>query len=129
MDCLTPPLDEYVDHGRTRYFPPTYLKAHIWKGNLWAVNNEDCLELDGSFKYWPSLFEEEGLKTPLEYYKEGNWTWEVMVDLAQKLTKDKDGGDGEIDQYGLSSWNLNKLIYSNGGYMYKWNPTAPLNPH
>jgi len=51
------------------------------------------------FYYNTDLFKEAGLKTPYEYFTEGNWTWNVMVDLAKKLTKTD--AKGKITQYGF----------------------------
>lgn len=33
------------------------------------------------------------MKTPYEYYQEGNWNWDTMLELARKLTSDEDGDD------------------------------------
>lgn len=52
--------------------------------------------------YWKSLFEDAGLKTPDQYYREGNWTWDTMLDLATKLTSDTDG-DGYPDVWGFAT--------------------------
>ena len=63
-----------------------------WSGATWFCYNE-------------SLFESYGAKTPLEYYKEGNWTWETMEDCWESVTKDFDG-NGKIDKtdtYGNST--------------------------
>ncbi|HHT35661.1 MAG: ABC transporter substrate-binding protein [Candidatus Wallacebacter cryptica] len=46
------------------------------------------------------LFEREGLPNLYELYENGEWTYEVMADIARKATKDTDG-DGVIDQMGL----------------------------
>ncbi|MCD6521056.1 MAG: extracellular solute-binding protein, partial [Anaerolineae bacterium] len=43
----------------------------------------------------PELFQEAGLPEPTE-----EWTYDDVVEAAQKLTKDTDG-DGKVDQYGL----------------------------
>lgn len=47
------------------------------------------------------LFEEYGVKTPLEYDAEDNWNWNTMRDIAKKLTVDTDN-DGVTDIYGLA---------------------------
>ncbi len=63
-----------------------------WSGATWFAYNE-------------SLFESYGAKTPLEYYLEGNWTWETMEDCFESVTKDFDG-NGKIDKtdtYGNST--------------------------
>ena len=66
--------------------------VYPWSGNTW-------------FRYNETLFENYGAKTPLEYYLEGNWTWETMEDCFEAVTKDNDG-NGKIDKndtYGCST--------------------------
>ena len=63
-----------------------------WSGATWFAYNE-------------SLFKEYGAKTPLEYYQEGNWTWDTMEACFEAVTKDFDG-NGKIDKndtYGNST--------------------------
>ncbi len=55
-----------------------------WSGATW-------------FQYNETLFENYGAKTPLEYYKEGNWTWDTMEACFEAVTKDIDG-NGKIDK-------------------------------
>lgn len=53
--------------------------------------------------YNKTMFENNGEKTPLEYYKEGNWTWENFRKVAKNLTQDHNN-DGVTDQYGYGTW-------------------------
>ena len=50
--------------------------------------------------YWTSYFEDYGLETPLEMYKNGEWTMSAMRDMMKELTTDDDR-DGIVDVYGL----------------------------
>ena len=60
------------------------------------------------------MFDREGISYPYEDFFNDEWTWDNMLEIAQKLTKDTDG-DGVIDQWGLSGTNLiNQFVYSNG---------------
>lgn len=61
-----------------------------------------------------TLLEREGIKSPHEYYKEGKWTWEVLTEIAKKVTKDLNN-DGQIDQWGLSYPLDVDWIHANGG--------------
>ncbi len=61
-----------------------------------------------------TLLEREGIKSPYEYYKEDNWTWDVLTEIAKKVTKDTDN-DGEIDQWGLAHTADEFWIHANGG--------------
>ncbi len=62
------------------------------KGNLWgvphAMNSIAIL-------YNKDIFDEKGVAYPTE-----DWTWQDMMDMAEKLTFDRDG-DGTTDVYGL----------------------------
>ena len=72
--------------------------------------------------YNASIFKTAGLDMPINYYRKQNWTWDVFLDLARKLTKDQDG-DGRIDQYGAMmdpTWNSlwQSFVVMNGGQVY-----------
>lgn len=60
--------------------------------------------------YNKDLFDQAGLPYPSD-----DWTWQDMLDMAQKLTKT--GDDGRIDQYGFYAWAWQNFIYSNGGQL------------
>lgn len=63
--------------------------------------------------YNKTLFENNGLKTPKEFYEEGKWDWNTLMDLAVKLTQDTNR-DGNIDQWGLFSWETQVFPILNG---------------
>ena len=50
--------------------------------------------------YNKTMFENYGVKTPKEYFMEGNWTWTTLAKCMEEMTKDIDS-DGTIDTYGL----------------------------
>lgn len=54
--------------------------------------------------YNKTLFDEYGVKTPMEYFEEGNWTWDTFREVALNMTGDTDG-DGELDVYGFGWWD------------------------
>jgi|GEM_PF-2457195 len=67
--------------------------------------------------YNEDLFANAGLKTPWEYYQEGNWTWETYLELAKKLTI-KEGN--RYVQFGstypwINGWSYSAWVFSNGG--------------
>ncbi|MGY5765293.1 ABC transporter substrate-binding protein [Brachybacterium sp. DNPG3] len=67
-----------------------------------------------SFGYNRTMFEAAGLPLP---DPEVPYTWDEFVDVCQALTVDLDG-DGELDQWGTGlnvTWNLQALVWSNGG--------------
>lgn len=63
-----------------------------WAGNTMCYYNK-------------TLFETYNVKTPKEYFLEGEWTWESFQKCMEEMTKDTDG-DGENDIYGLPGDSL-----------------------
>jgi ABC-type glycerol-3-phosphate transport system substrate-binding protein len=60
-----------------------------------------------------AIFEREGLPDPYELFRNGQWTWDAMLDIALQATRDTTG-DGTIDQWGLSSMDFaNTIVYTN----------------
>ena len=64
------------------------------EGKVWGVTHS--LAAAGVL-YNKNLFDEYGVEYPTE-----DWTFQDMLDMAQKLTKDTDG-DGKTDVYGLAT--------------------------
>ena len=60
------------------------------------------------------LFEREGLPPLDELYLEGEWTWDMMEQIALDAQRDTTG-DGEIDQLGISNVDEWILVVANGG--------------
>ena len=85
--------------------------VYPWSGNTW-------------FRYNETMFQNYGAKTPLEYYLEGNWTWETMEDCFEAVTKDFDG-NGKIDK--TDTYGCSTLIYLAKPYYLEEDPqTAKL---
>ena len=63
-----------------------------WGGNHWYYYNR-------------TMYENYGVKSPKEYYQEGNWTWETMEKCHESVTKDNNGNKkiDEDDTYGITS--------------------------
>lgn len=63
-----------------------------------------------AYFYNKDLFAQAGLKTPDEYLKEGNWTYDTAFDLAEKIS-----GLGE-NIYGLKLWCVGQETNAVQGY-------------
>lgn len=65
--------------------------------------------------YNKTLFEQNGVKTPREYFQEGNWTWDTFRQVAMDLTGDTDA-DGTNDVFGFGWWDgfYVQMLSSNG---------------
>ena len=83
-----------------------YVTALSYKGKYHGM----LLPVNGNEVFWynASKCEELGIKTPKEYWNEGKWNWDTMVQFWKDCTKDLDG-DGVFDTYGIASNYLPKL--------------------
>ena len=52
------------------------------------------------FYYNKTMFENYDVKTPKEYFMEGNWTWTTFKKCMDEMSKDLDG-DGKLDTIGF----------------------------
>jgi multiple sugar transport system substrate-binding protein len=95
------PLDDYVKTDSTVNFPDLY------PGPLSYYQYPLRAKLYGlPFYSGPSitifnkrLFQQAGEKTPDQYEKDGQWTWEKLLEVGQKLTK----GEGATKTFGFQS--------------------------
>lgn len=92
------PLDDYLAKfpipGWPEKYVPSQVAAFNYQGKQYAIPYDWA---PGGFYVNVDLFKAEGLEIPTE-----DWTWEQVLEAAQKLTKDTDG-DGQIDQWGISN--------------------------
>jgi len=110
------PIDGFPQYAMNEYAQPIdnliNLKDPIWKdvkdaydATEWiGKHNFVVINKGASDVLWynKTLFENNGLETPYDLYKNGNWNWDTFRDSAIKLTQDSDG-DKVIDQWGFSS--------------------------
>ncbi len=90
---LTPFIQRDPDL-RLDAFLPAAIQAFTYEGVLWGL---PCAAYPLINIYNVDLYQQEGLPTPNSLGT--GFTWDRFLDMARKLTKDKDG-DGTIDQYG-----------------------------
>lgn len=113
QEGIVAPLDAMIDgpHGFDRKdVVPVLLDNVTVRGKIWSLPYNKSVQA----LYWNKrMFKEAGLdpeKPPA--------TWEELVEVAKKLTVDKDG-DGTPDQWGLGVtsdvWLFINLIHSFGG--------------
>ena len=63
--------------------------------------------------YNKEIFEENGLKTPKEYYTEGNWTWDTYRELALANTVDSNS-DGKPEIWGCAIDMPSMFVFTTG---------------
>lgn len=88
---LVQPLDKYIDFNSELWADfASIINKYAYKDHIY-FGIQDVM-LSGLVYYNPRTIKEAGLKTPRQYWEEGNWTLQNMVELANKLTqKDKAG--------------------------------------
>lgn len=112
-DEVLEPLDSYFSDKEKNGFKYQAMKAVTYDSKMWGV---PCMMTTYAMYLNLELFRERGVDPPLD----GNWTYEEFVEKMKQLTYDSDN-DGEIDQYGFTSfiksnyYNLWGIILSDGG--------------
>ena len=62
------------------------LKLGTIGGNIYFLNTLNSPWSGSNLTYYnKALFEENGFKTPAEYYAEGNWTWETAYKVMKEI--------------------------------------------
>ena len=114
------PLDDYLD-----------LDDEIWDDMSDVI---DMFEYNGShyvvpyclsdpllITYSRSLCEENGLDDPYELYEDGDWNWDVFLDMMKTFVSNAD--DGET-RYGINGWFGQAIIQSTGETVIKYDGTT-----
>jgi multiple sugar transport system substrate-binding protein len=70
-----------------------------------------------AFAYNKDLFDKAGVKYPSA--KAGEWTWNDMIDAAQKITTK--GANGKTDVFGVAGYSLESAVWANGGDYIDYN--------
>ncbi len=95
-----------------------------YNGHYYSVGAQQA-RWDSAVFYNVSIFEELSLKSPKEYYDEGNWTWTTMRELAKQATVDADG-DGTPEIYGFAADTGSCFVYSTGTAFVTFDSAAEL---
>ena len=109
------PLSQFLKSRESFANPDEYAEG-LWgaakkDGEIYGVP-VDCNPL--VMYYNIDLFNELGIKTPQQYYEEGNWNWETFKKVTTELkNKEKKGFIQEKSLVSIDSW-----IWSNGGMIF-----------
>ncbi len=110
------PIDAYIDFDSDFWRDKRTISDQLeWEDGKHYITSPS----DGTYHFLyfnRSIFEEEDEKTPYELYKEGSWDWNVMEELARKMTHDTNK-DGEPEQYGLGMSTPETLLYTTGKHV------------
>ena len=110
---MTQPIDKYIqDHpGQSAILMNNF---GAYKGERYAVIQETPPSV---MFYNTALFQRAGKKTPTEYYKEGNWTWDTFRSLAKQMTDAQNGIYGfatDLDYFFPLSVGEDVIKFKNG---------------
>lgn len=111
---LIQPVDDYIDREDPRWSQEV-LDAFSWQDKRYIVTGSGPEQDYTMLCYYnKTMFEENGEKEPIEYYREDNWTFDTFRDVAKKMTKDTNK-DGTVDIYGFATWIWDIFVLCNGG--------------
>lgn len=115
---IVQPIDPYVDLSDPMW-NGAVTNTFSFGGKPYAVGTSAAPIV---IYYNKTMFMNNGVKTPSEYYKEGNWNWDSFREVANQLTADTDG-DGKNDQFGFGWWDAGYPLYvgSNGKTLLSYN--------
>jgi len=109
------PLTEFLSS------PESYVAAGDFPDGLWGPAKRDgelyAVTPDANpmvMYYNKKVFQEAGVKTPQEYYDEGNWNWDAFRQVTSELKAA--GKEGYILENWWAHWY--SWIWSNGGQMF-----------
>ncbi len=125
---LLAPIEPFAAQDKTANIPDFYqttLDYFLYKGKYYGLPYYS----GPSVTYFNrTLFQKQGVKTPDIYDQEGNWTWETLLEVAQKLTQGSDPSTKTFGYGGTSSslhW-MNVAIWGNGGAVWDEQMTTML---
>lgn len=110
------PLDDFVSEEDYSFWNVD-AELFRWKGSTYGIPIKPYFKY---ILYNKTMFEENGLKTPKEYYLEGNWNFDTFAELGKELTLDTTGS-GDIDQWGFTTYHdfIPAMMLENGGAFLK----------
>lgn len=112
---LYQPIDQWMDANA---FDQASVDAFLYKDAHYVFTNY-AITSPYLITYNKTIFEEEGLETPVELFNKGEWTYAKFLEYMAYFTRDTDG-DGEIDQWGLGPRYKNQNFgFANDGYIVK----------
>lgn len=118
------PVDSYIKKTDLQDYEQRLFDSYTWKGKHYAAY------VNGAWGYalWynKTMFTNNGLKTPREYWDEGNWNWDTFLEVAKELTQDTNK-DGKTDQWGYANWGVEVFPSSNNARMTKTNDDGTVN--
>ena len=114
VDGYFQPIDQYIDES-SPYMDQASLDNFLYKGEHYVFTNY-AITSPYLVIYNKTMFDEEGLETPVELFDKGQWTYDKFLEYLDYFTRDLDG-DGEIDQWGLGPrYKRQNFQFANGAF-------------
>ncbi|MCL2048019.1 MAG: ABC transporter substrate-binding protein [Defluviitaleaceae bacterium] len=89
-------------------------------GGTWTINQNGADAEAFGLGVNLNIINMEGLPNPIELYENGEWTWEAMLDIMRRATRDTTGGGGVFNQFGIAGQPgeiVQHLIGTNDGML------------
>jgi hypothetical protein len=108
-----------LDHtDPTKFFQP-FTQAMKLDGHVYGVRwngTFDVCEFGWCIYFNKQYVNEAGVSDLYKVVRDGKWTWDYYLNLAQKMTRDTDQ-DGVPDVYGNGTFAYGSEVFTNGGYI------------
>ena len=108
---IAQPLNDYMDL-EDKYWDKDILAQFTVDGKIYGVNTGD---VDTFFIYYnKTLFEENNIEDPYTLYKNGEWTFDKLREIAKKATLYEDDNK-TVKCHGFATWYREVFVLANGG--------------
>lgn len=90
------------------------------RGKYYSLNVKSSWQTDSEVMYFNSAaFKKRGVKSPKEYYNEGNWNWDTFLECAKAMTYTENG----TNYYGYTATEWYSFASSAGIDLVDYNGT------
>lgn len=82
------PIDDYIDVNNPIYTKELMEQACRYNGKIYGISNVMMSDVLYCI-YNENMFKDYNIKTPHEYYAEGNWSWDGFLSMIDDLKKNQ----------------------------------------
>jgi ABC-type glycerol-3-phosphate transport system substrate-binding protein len=117
------PVSDYIDFSEvTVPLGEGTKNYYTFNGKLYTF--PDFHEGSSKLYFRRDIFANASLPNPYDLWKEGKWTWDEFVKLAQAVKKT--GADGEVEIWPYYSSEQSQILFSNGANYIRWEDGNPV---
>ena len=92
---LLMPVTKYVDKN-DELLDFEFMNKFKWDGEYYGIQLKGTNQNHMVVFFNEDMFAEKGVKTPLQYYNEGNWNWNTFLELCKKMVEKDNKGDIKV---------------------------------